>query len=78
VRAFQSGIVARGLPSSAAMNAIYVMTDHTGSWPTVWGRALPPRSLPGRRTWRLAAVVGDDQIVPTLITPLRKCEAGEL
>jgi len=54
------------------------LIDHTGSWPILWGRALPPRNLPGRRARRLAPVVGDDQIVSTLTELLQRCEAGEL
>ncbi len=70
--------IRRRLPDPGSMNAIYVMTDQTGSWPVLRSDPLPPRNLPGRRTWRFVARVDDRQIVPMLTALLRKREAGEL
>jgi hypothetical protein len=79
MRAFGSrSLLVGGSKSSPSRSAIYVMTDQTGSWPVLWSDPLPPRSLPGHRTWRFVAKVDDAQIVPMLTALLRKREAGEL
>ena len=56
------------------MPKIYVMTDHTGSWPVLWSGPRPPRDEPGKRSWSLVAEVRDDEVVPTLHAIARELE----